>query len=96
MEISHPTFYRFLEELKCFLRSEEDRRREKKRLRDTHAALVAAGQVLITQPSKWDVRSGALKIVCLRFQDLYYQTNPVSTGLVLFLSEIAAILNNDN
>ena len=34
----------------------------------------------------------APKNVRLRFQNLHYLTSPVSTGVILFLSEIAAIL----
>lgn len=98
---AHPEIYVFLDELKNFFRQEEDRRRQN---RATTLQVAAAAAIKGTPSSPtgtsprplpgnfYKRRSAELKAKVLQFQNGDFQTTPVRTGLIRFLSEVADIL----
>uniref|UniRef100_A0A914WSC2 MULE transposase domain-containing protein n=1 Tax=Plectus sambesii TaxID=2011161 RepID=A0A914WSC2_9BILA len=92
MEHSHLAFYVFLDELKKFFRAEEDRRREDHRSAIEREARRQLGEVVPVPYDNYSLRSAALQVICQQYQNQRYVTNPQSTGLIRFLSEVADIL----
>uniref|UniRef100_A0A914WME3 MULE transposase domain-containing protein n=1 Tax=Plectus sambesii TaxID=2011161 RepID=A0A914WME3_9BILA len=89
MEHSHLAFYVFLDELKKFFRAEVDRRRKDQRSALERQARLANGEAVPVARDTYSLRSAALKVLCQQYQNQLYATNPQSTGLIRFLSEIA-------
>uniref|UniRef100_A0A914VDQ5 FLYWCH-type domain-containing protein n=1 Tax=Plectus sambesii TaxID=2011161 RepID=A0A914VDQ5_9BILA len=92
MEHSHLAFYVFLGELKKFFRAEEDRRREDHRSAIERETRRQLGEVVPVPYDNYSLRSAALQVICQQYQNQRYVTNPQSTGLIRFLSEVADIL----
>jgi len=92
--VAHPEIYKFNFDLKKFFRAEEDRRRQSRATRLTAQASAIAQGVAVppTALNYFSRRSSELKVLCLDYQNGNYATAPIRTGLIRFLSEIAAVL----
>uniref|UniRef100_A0A914XJW7 MULE transposase domain-containing protein n=1 Tax=Plectus sambesii TaxID=2011161 RepID=A0A914XJW7_9BILA len=92
MESCHLSFYVFLNELKKFFWSKEDRRREQQRATIERAAHIEISKVLSPIRDFNSLQSTAFRILCQNYQNQLYVTNPQSAGTIRFLSEVADAL----
>jgi hypothetical protein len=90
----HPDIYKFNFNLKKFFREEEDRRRQSRAVRLAHQRAATASGVALAPPpvNFFTRRSAELKLICVDYQNGNFVTNPIRTGVIRFLSEVAAIL----